>query len=40
MKKEANYCWCLMQIYIIKKEFLEEIDNLKSKNYEDAWAIF
>lgn len=39
-EQEANYFWCLRQIYIIKKSFLLAIDDLRTGNYEDAWLTF
>jgi len=39
-EEQANYCWCLMQIYNIKKGFLLAIDDLKNKKYESAWKTF
>lgn len=36
-EEQANYCWCLMQIYNIKKGFLFAIHDLKNKKYESAW---
>lgn len=37
---QANYCWCLMQIYRIQKGFISAIDSLKNRKYEDAWRTF
>lgn len=34
---EANYCWCLKQIYKIQKGFVSSVNFLKKKKYEDAW---
>lgn len=34
---EANYCWCLKQIYNIQKGFVSSINALKKQKYEDAW---
>lgn len=39
-EKKANYCWCLKAVYEIQKGFISAINNLKSKNYEDAWCTF
>lgn len=34
---QANYCWCLGQIYRIQKEFVSAINMLKEQSYENAW---
>ena len=39
-EEKANYCWCLKTIYDIQKGFVSAINNLKNKNYEDAWCTF
>lgn len=39
-EKNANYCWCLKQIYGIQKGFISAITSLKDGKYEDAWRIF
>ena len=39
-EEQANYCWCLKQIYLIKNGFFTAITDLKNKNYEDAWLKF
>lgn len=36
-EEQANYCWCLRQIYVIQKEFVFAINALKAQKYEDAW---
>lgn len=36
-EEKANYCWCLKQIYIVKKEYLAAYHNLKKENFESAW---
>lgn len=38
-EKQANYFWCLRQIYRIQKEFLAAIKALKTKKFEEAWHI-
>lgn len=38
IEEDANYCWCLKQIYSIQKEFISAITSLKDGKYEDAWA--
>ena len=35
---QANYCWCLKQIFDIQKDFLSSINFLKDKEYEKAWC--
>lgn len=37
---EANYFWCLMQIYRIQNGYISAINSLKNKKYEDAWCLF
>ena len=37
---QANYFWCLGQIYKIQKGFVSAIQALKDKKYEDAWLTF
>lgn len=37
---QANYYWCLRQIYKIQKGYLSSINALKEKKYEDAWLTF
>lgn len=37
---QANYCWCLKQIYHIQKGFISAINSLKNKDFEDAWCTF
>ena len=34
---QANYFWCLGQIYKIQKGFVSAIQALKDQKYEDAW---
>lgn len=36
-ENEANYCWCLKQIYKVKKEYLAAYHNLKNNDFENAW---
>ena len=38
LEDEANYFWCLMQIYKIHKGYISSINSLKSQKYEDAWC--
>lgn len=38
LEDEANYLWCLMQIYRIQKGYIYAIDSLKNQKYEDAWC--
>ena len=37
---QANYYWCLRQIYKIQKGFVSAVQALKEKKHEDAWLIF
>lgn len=37
---EANYFWCLMQIYRIQKGYISAINSLKNQKYKDAWCSF
>lgn len=37
---EANYCWCLQQIFKIQKGYVSAIHDLKNQKYEDAWLTF
>ena len=37
---QANYCWCLKQIYYLQKGYVSAINSLKNKKYEDAWCTF
>ena len=39
-EEQANYCWCLKQIFRTQKGFVSAIHSLKSKKFEDAWRIF
>lgn len=34
---QANYFWCLKQIFIIQNGFVLAINALKEKKYEEAW---
>lgn len=36
---DANYCWCLKQIYKIQNGFISAIDHLKNSEYEAAWCL-
>ena len=36
-EEQANYCWCLKEIYKIQKGFISVVDYLKNKKYENAW---
>ena len=36
-EEEANYCWCLKQIYTVKKEYLTAYHELKHHDFENAW---
>lgn len=38
LEGEANYFWCLMQIYRIQKGYISAIELLKNQKYEDAWC--
>lgn len=40
LEDEANYFWCLMQIYRIQNGYISAINSLKNKQYEDAWCLF
>ena len=37
---QANYYWCLRQIYKIQKGYVSAINALKEEKYEDAWLMF
>ena len=37
---EANYYWCLQQIFKIQKGYVSAIHDLKNQKYEDAWLTF
>ena len=37
---QANYFWCLRQIYKIQNGFISAIQALKDQKYEDAWLTF
>lgn len=39
LEDEANYYWCLMQIYRIQKGYISAIKSLKNQKYEDAWRL-
>lgn len=39
-EEQANYSWCLKQIYYIQKGYISAINSLKNKEYEDAWCTF
>jgi len=36
----ANYFWCLKQIFGIQKGYISAINLLKTQKYEDAWCLF
>lgn len=36
-EEEANYCWCLKQIYTVKKGYLTAYHELKNHDFENAW---
>ena len=38
-EEQANYCWCLKQIYKIQKGFVSAINSLKNQKYEDSWCM-
>lgn len=38
-EEQANYCWCLKQIYKIQKRFVSAINSLKNQKYEDSWCM-
>lgn len=37
---KSNYLWCLRQIYIIQKHYVNAIKKLKEGLYEEAWNTF
>lgn len=37
---EANYLWCLRQIFIIQKNFLFAFRSLQNEEYKNAWLSF
>lgn len=37
---EANYLWCLRQIFIIQKNFLFTFRSLQNEEYKNAWLSF
>lgn len=39
-EEKANYYWCLKTVYDIQKGFVSAVNNIKNKNYEDAWCTF
>lgn len=39
-ENQANYCWCLKQVFHLQKGFISAINSLKSKKYEEAWCTF
>lgn len=39
-ENKSNYLWCLRQIYIIQKHYVNAIKELKEGLYEDAWNTF
>lgn len=39
-EEQANYCWCLKQIFRSQKGFVSAVNALKSKKFEDAWCTF
>ena len=39
-EKEANYLWCLRQVFNIQNGFLNSYNCLINKNYENAWTNF
>lgn len=39
-EKNANYFWCLREIFNIQKEFVSAIEDLNSKKFEEAWILF
>lgn len=39
-EKNANYFWCLREIFNIQKGFVSAIENLNSKKFEEAWILF
>lgn len=39
-EEQADYCWCLGQIYKVQKGFVFAINALKAQKYEDAWNTF
>lgn len=36
-QSDENYCWCLEQIYKVKKNYLSAYQSLKKGNFEEAW---
>lgn len=39
-EKNANYFWCLREIFNIQKGFVSAIEDLNSKKFEEAWILF
>ena len=39
-EEQANYCWCLRQIFKIQKQYISAFNALKKHKYEDAWCLF
>lgn len=39
-EEQANYCWCLKQIFRTQKGFVSAIHLLKIKEFEEAWCAF
>lgn len=39
-EKNANYFWCLREIFNIQKGFVSAIEDLNSKKFEEAWLLF
>lgn len=39
-EKNANYFWCLREIFNIQKGFVSAIEDLNSKKFEEAWSLF
>lgn len=33
----ANYCWCLEHIYVVKKFYIDAYNSIQECNYEEAW---
>lgn len=39
-ENDANYYWCLKQIYIVQQKFLSAFNSLQTKKYKSAWMLF
>ena len=39
-EENANYFWCLREIFNIQKGFVSAIEDLNSKKFEEAWSLF